>query len=220
MIHAFLGYDSREAIGFHVFVHSLLKRASAPVAIHALTDSGMPVGTNAFTFSRFLVPWLMGFEGHAVFMDASDMLMREDVAELDYLFDPAFAVQVVQHPNYSTRHKIKYIGTSMQCPNRDYSRKNWASVMLMNCAHPYWRLFTPETLDAMDRMSMLQFGGLKPHEIGALPPEWNRLVDEGHPVDDAKVLHFTAGIPAFHHYKDAPGAQWWHDALAEMMYVD
>ena len=219
MINLFCGYDSREAIGFHVFVHSVLTRASKPVAFHVLNEAGMPVGTNAFTYSRFLVPYLMGFKGHAIFADAADMVMLADVAELDALFDPTFVVQVVQHPNYSTRHKIKYVGTSMQCPNRDYARKNWASVMLMNCEHPYWRPITPEALATVAGLSLLQFGGLKPAEVGALPPQWNRLADEGHPVDDAKVLHFTAGLPCFPHYKDAPAAHRWRDEYAKMMEI-
>lgn len=219
MIDLFCGYDNREAIGCHVFMHSVLTRASKPVAFHVLNEAGMPVGTNAFTYSRFLVPWLMGFKGRAIFADAADMVMLADIAELDALFDPAFAVQVVQHPNYNTRHKIKYLGTGLQCPNRDYARKNWASVMLFNCEHPYWRPITPESLPTVAGLSLLQFGGLKPAEVGALPPEWNRLADEGHPTDDAKVLHWTAGIPGFPHYKDAPAAQRWHDEFAEMSYI-
>jgi hypothetical protein len=79
----FAGYDAREAIGFHVFVASVLERASVPVAVHALDDKGLPVGSNAFTFSRFLVPWLCGFQGRAIFADGSDMLMQADIAELD-----------------------------------------------------------------------------------------------------------------------------------------
>ncbi len=214
MIHLFCGYDRRETVGFHVFTHSVIERASRPVAIHALSARGMPVGTNEFTYSRFLVPFLRGFEGHAIFMDASDMLMLADLAELDALFDPAYAVQVVQHANYETRHKVKYQGTMMQCPNRDYARKNWASVMVFNCAHPHWQNFNPENLAAIAGLPLLQFAGGV--EVGELPPQWNRLADEGHPIDDAKVLHWTAGIPGFPHYHDAPGAALWHAARAEM----
>jgi hypothetical protein len=38
------------------------------------------------------VPRLMDYKGHAVFADASDMLMLGDLAELDALFDPTYAV--------------------------------------------------------------------------------------------------------------------------------
>lgn len=226
MIRLFCGYDDREAIGFHVFVASVLERASAPVAIHPLDSKGLPQGTNAFTYSRFLIPWLCAFEGHAIFADASDMLMLGDVAELDALFNPAMAVQVVQHPNYLTRHPTKYVGTQMECRNQDYARKNWASLMIVNCAHPYWRPLDPRTIGAVAGLSMLQFGGLRltdehkrPREVGSLPDEWNRLVDEGQPVEGAKLLHFTAGVPAFQHYANSPGADLWHAARERMLEV-
>lgn len=212
MIRIFCGFDAREAVGYHVFCASVVDHASAPVAFTPLNSRGLPQGSNEFTFSRFLVPWLCEFEGHALFMDASDMVMLGDVAELDALFDPAFAVQVVQHQNYKTRHAMKYLHTSMQCPNRDYARKNWASVMLMNCEHPYWRSLDHATLNNVAGLSLLQFGGLKPAEVGALPDEWNRIVDEGQPVEGAKVLHWTAGIPALKAYADAPGACHWFEA--------
>ena len=215
MIRLFCGYDEREAIGFHVFVHSVLENASQPVQIVPLAARGMPQGSNAFTYSRFLVPYLCDFKGHAIFMDASDMLMLGDVAELDALFDPRYAVQCVQHPTYKTRHPIKYRGTSMQCPNRDYARKNWASVMLLNCEHPYWHAIDPKSLELVASVALLKLGGLRadgkegPREIGALPDKWNRIVDEGQPVDGAAVLHYTAGIPAFHSYRDTSGAEHW-----------
>lgn len=219
MIHLFCGFDAREAIGFHVFVASVMERASVPVAIRPLDSKGLPQGTNAFTYSRFLVPWLCGFQGHAIYADASDMVMLADVAELDALFDPTFAVQVVQHPNYNTKHRQKYMGTSMQCPNRDYAKKNWSSVMLLNCEHSYWRPLDPQTLEKVAALSLLQFGGMKPAEIGSLPNEWNRLVDEGHPVEGAKLLHFTAGIPAFPHYANTPGAAHWFAERDRMMEI-
>jgi hypothetical protein len=143
VIELFCGYDRREAGGFHAFVSSVLDNASELVAIRPLGSKGLPEGTNAFTFSRFLIPSLMGFKGHAIFADACDMLMLGDVAELDKLFDPAKAVQCVKH-DYRTRHPIKYKGTEMECPNRDYPRKNWASLMIVNCEHPAWRGMTAE----------------------------------------------------------------------------
>lgn len=228
MINLFCGYDRREALGFHVFADSVIAHASKPVSIRALSDRGMPVGSNAFTFSRFLVPWLSGYLGHAIFCDASDMLCLDDIVDLDALFDDRFAVQVVKRPDYRTRHPIKYVGTSMQCPNRDYARKNWASVMLINCAHDYWRALTPDALEHCAGLSLLQFGGLRLvdddkrgllREVGELPGEWNRIVDEGDPVDGAKLMHWTAGIPAFPHYRESPGAAQWHAQRAGMSEV-
>lgn len=206
MIKIFCGFDEREALGYAVFCHSVIRRATQPVEFIPLSSMGLPEGTNAFTVSRFLVPWLCGFKGHAIFCDASDMLMQGDIAELDSLFNPDYAVQVVKHPDYRTRHKTKYRGTSMECPNSDYPRKNWASVMLINCEHPDWQFATPEYLEAAPLKWLLQFGFTD--EVGEVPPDWNRLVDEGQP--EGNIVHWTAGIPGFPAYADAPFAELWH----------
>lgn len=216
MIRLFCGYDAREAIGFHVFAHSVIRRASKPVAVHPLGQMWMPEGSNAFTLSRFLVPMMCGYEGHAIFADACDMLCLGDIAELDALFDPQYAAQVVKHKPYKTQHRTKYRGTAMECPNLNYERKNWASLMLVNCEHPAWRIFEPEKMPATD---LLTFRFLKDEEVGDLPPEWNRLVDEGQPGEDARIAHWTGGMPAFDYYHAAPAADLWHASRAEMNQV-
>jgi hypothetical protein len=211
VIKLFAGFDHREAIGFAVFSHSVITRATKPVSITPLAAMGLPQGSNAFTLSRFLVPWLCGFKGHAIFCDASDMLMLGDVAELDSLFDPQYAVQVVKHPDYKTKHRTKYRGTDMECPNTDYPRKNWMSVAIFNCEHWAWHGFTPEYLDrGADARVELQLANCLDEDVGELPDSWNRLVDEGQQVEGAKLLHWTAGIPGFEQYADAAGADLWN----------
>lgn len=216
MINLFCGYDPREAIGFHVFAHSVIKRASKPVNIIPLASMGLPQGSNNFTLSRFLAPYLRGFKGRAIFADACDMLMLGDVAELDAMFDPAYAVQVVKHPGYTSKHARKYIGTEMECEQSNYDRKNWASMMLINCSHSAWFAATPKMMSLADPIDMLQFRHFHAGEIGAIPPEWNVLVDEGQDDAEAKVLHWTAGIPTFKHYRNARRSKDWfaeHDEL-------
>jgi hypothetical protein len=209
----FCGYDERESVGFHVFVSSLLRRASGPVSIRPLGARGLLEGTNSFTLSRFLVPELMQYRGRAIFVDACDMLMQADIAELEALFDERYAVQVVKHPSYETRHPLKYRGTEMMTENRNYWRKNWASVMIINCAHPAWKRVAGALRQTKNALPWLQFDHMTADEIGGLPDHWNRLVDEGHAVENAKILHWTAGIPGFVDcYSDAPGAALWRAA--------
>lgn len=212
MIRMFCGYEQREALGFHVFAASVIAHASNLVSIVPLAEMGLPRGSNAFTRSRFLVPHLSDYVGRAIFADASDMLMAADVAELDALFDPRYAVQVVKHPNYQTRHPVKYRGTPLETVNMNYPRKNWASLMLVNCEHQAWRRMSPAGLAEFSTIptALLGFEWLPDGAIGELPNEWNRLVDEGQPVEGAKLLHWTAGIPGFEEYRDAPGAEAWH----------
>ncbi|MES2910622.1 MAG: glycosyltransferase [Pseudomonadota bacterium] len=214
MIRLFCGYDAREAVGFHTFAHSVISRASQPVSIVPMAGMGLPPGTNTFTLSRFLVPFMMGFQGHAIFADACDMLMLGDVAELDALFDPSKAVQVVQHQNYVSQHARKYVGTEMECEQSNYARKNWASLMLINCGHEAWReRYT--CLGHEPTIKHLQFDGFTSQEMGALPPEWNVLIDEGQDDAGAKVLHWTAGLPTFKHYQNARrSADWFNEYTA------
>ena len=219
MINLYAGHDPREEIGFHVFVSSVLEHATKPLAIHALSSRCMPVGSTSFTYSRFLGPWLQNYTGHAIFCDASDMLMLDDVATLDALFDDRYAVQVVKHAPYKTRHPIKFRGTSMQCPNRDYARKQWGSVMIMNAEHRFWRALTPETLASRAGIKLLQFDGLADEAIGALPDKWNRIVDEDQPVEGAALCHWTAGIACFPAYRDTPGADLWRAQYARMLEI-
>jgi lipopolysaccharide biosynthesis glycosyltransferase len=175
----------------------------------------MRQGTNQFTLSRFLAAYMMGYKGRAIFADAADMICLGDVAELwDKMQGITGAVGVVKH-QYKTKHRIKYQGTDMQSPNIDYDRKNWASLMLINCEHPAWQAITPKSIDTWAMLDLLQFKFLADSEIESIPNEWNRLVDEDQPIDNAKVMHWTAGIPAFKDYKDAPGADLWRQEWAK-----
>jgi hypothetical protein len=215
-INLFVGYDEREAAGFHVFASSVIRRASRPVRITPLASMGLPRGSNTFTLSRFLVPALSGFKGNAIFVDGCDMMCLGDIAELADLANPNFAVQVVKHPDYDSLHKRKYIGTEMECVQSNYSRKNWASVMAFNCAHSAWFGLTPQAIEMKSPMQLLQFQELLDKEIGELPPEWNVLVDEGQSMNGAKLLHWTAGLPSFRHYRNSRGSADWFDEFGKV----
>lgn len=219
MINLYAGFDSREEIGYHTFCSSVIHHSTEPVSIcpldlgmlSKLYKAGQSDGTNAFTYSRFLIPYLQGFKGMAIFADGCDMLLKADISELWAMRDPFKAVQIVQH-DYKTKHPRKYIGTIMEADNRDYPRKNWSSLMIINCAHYAWRDITPETVETMLGSDLHRFSFIQERFIGALPMEWNWLADEYGENPDAKLLHWTAGIPGFAHYTDAPHTEDWHDA--------
>jgi len=195
-----VGTDEREQVGLHVFCSSVWRHASVPVAITPISHKGLSDGTNAFTLSRFLVPFMRGYKGVAIWADGSDMLCRADIAELAALFDPFKAVQVVKH-DYQTRHPVKYLGQK----NYDYPRKNWSSLMIINCAHFGWRNIRPDSIADMPGTELHRFNFLKDEQIGELPKEWNYLVEEPNQATDAKIAHFTVGLPVWypqHRYAD------------------
>jgi lipopolysaccharide biosynthesis glycosyltransferase len=207
----FIGYDPREAVAYHTCANSIIRQASQPVAIVPLalnlfsdyTETHTD-GSNQFIYSRFLVPHLMGYTGHAIFMDG-DMIVRGDIVELWEQRSGYYDVQVVKH-DYKTRMKEKYLGAK----NEDYPRKNWSSVILWNCnSHPNRRL-TPEFVQKATGAELHRFTWIEDSRVGQLPPEWNWLPDEYGPNLDAKLLHYTLGTPCFHEFATTPQGDEWH----------
>jgi len=143
------------------------------------------------------------------------MLLRGDLADLWELFDPYAAVQVVKH-QYESKHPRKYVGTPMEAPNEHYPRKNWASLMLINCDHYAWRKLTPTYVETASKLELLTFSWLNEVLIGDLPKTWNWLCDEYGPSDRARLLHWTAGVPEFEQYRDAPHADEWLEMRANI----
>jgi hypothetical protein len=216
VLHIYFGHEDRLPAGTTVFVHSVLAHARDPLALIPLArgiGEPTPEGSNAFTLRRFLAPYYQQWRGWAVFVDGADMLCRTDLGQMLDEADPYLAVQVVKH-NYQTRHARKYRGSPMEADNPDYPRKNWASVMVINCAHYAWRLITPEHLTRANPMDLLQLKFIPDDRIGELDPRWNWLADEQGVNPDARILHWTAGIPGIPAYRGSPHADEWFAAHA------
>jgi hypothetical protein len=208
----YVGYDPRESAVFTVFNQSVIQHTSVPVAIcplhqKSLEFDGQQDGTNAFIYSRYLVPYLQNYEGWAIFCDG-DMILRDDLRNLWDLRDESKAVQVVKH-NYKTTEGRKYKGSPMESQNIDYPKKNWSSVVLFNCGHPSNKVLTREFVSEAGGAILHRFGWLQDEEVGELPPEWNHLVREMDPNPDAKLVHWTLGAPGFRHYmRDEHSWEW------------
>ena len=212
-IRVFVGYDPDEALTFSVCSHSIHRQASVPVSIQPVMLSQLrgyfsrhrdPLQSTEFSFSRFLVPALCGYKGWAIFMDG-DMILRADIAELWALRKEQFAVQVVMHDDSCAPHApgTKFLGRT-QTP---YQRKNWSSVMLMNCAK--CGALTRKYVDYASGLELHQFKWLWDSEIGSLPKEWNHLVGVNAPNPEAKLVHYTLGLPFFHGYNECEYAKEW-----------
>lgn len=217
MIRIFVGYDEREPAAYHAFCESVVQHASQPVsftplarrAVGHLVD-GRRDGSNAFTYSRFLVPLLCDFSGWALYADG-DMVCLADVAELWAMRDPWRSVQVVKH-DYRTRHPVKYLGAE----NKDYPGKNWSSLVLWNCGSYLNRCLTEDVVAGQSGEFLHRFAWLLPERIGVLPKEWNWLVDEYPHNDAAKILHYTVGTPCFDEFVACDHAAEWHAAQRAM----
>jgi len=210
-IPVFVGYDPREAIAYHVCANSIIRNASAPVAIipvalNLFTDYKETHGDNSnhFVYTRFLVPYLMDFKGRAIFIDG-DMVVRGDIIELYESLKTAHDVAVVKH-DYKTRMPVKYMGA----PNEDYPRKNWSSVIVWDCQSYPNRRLTPDFVQKQPGSFLHRFSWIDDDRIQALPMEWNWLPDELGENTEAKLLHYTLGTPCFHEFADTTQAAEWH----------
>lgn len=227
-----IGFDPRERDAFEVAVASIRQHASEPIDIMAvdlrvLQDRGVyqrpmerrdgrlfdlisdaPMSTE-FAISRFFVPllatrWCEEPWEWALFMDC-DVMLRADPAELFALADPQKAVQCVHH-RQEAGASIKMDGQLQTF----YARKNWSSVLLWNLNHPGNRTLTPEKLNTWTGRALHGFNWLPDEFVGELPAQWNHLVGIDEPDPEAKLVHFTLGIPRMAGYQTCEhSGEWW-----------
>ena len=224
MIRVFIGFDPRETVAFHVLSQSIHDRASEPVSITPIMLSQLdglmtrernPLQSTDFSFSRFLTPYLCDFEGWAVFMDC-DMLVLDDIAKLWALRDDAYAVQVVKH-DHVPEEEVKFLGATQT----KYEKKNWSSVMLLNCAK--CQALTPDYVNTASGLQLHRFQWLDSDDlIGEIPHRWNHLVayDKTVPSGDVSNLHYTIGGPYFEEFKTTDYADEWFDEKDRMLRCD
>ncbi len=224
VIRIFIGFDHRETVAYHVLAHSILARASLPTMItpimlpqltHLFTRERNTLQSTEFAFTRFLTPYLCNYEGWAIFMDC-DMLVIDDIAKLWALRDERYAVQVVKH-DYEPKTGAKFLGQTQT----KYEKKNWSSVMLMNCGA--CKALTPEYVNTASGLELHRFQWLGDEsKIGALPLRWNYLVTEYDPVPANTIsnLHYTLGGPYFKGYEDCDFADKWFKEYYAMIYAD
>jgi hypothetical protein len=191
MLRVFIGYDPRQPLAYNVLQHSIFKNSSEPVSITALKLDQLPVkrrGLTEFTFSRFLVPYMCGFRGKALFLDA-DMLVTGDIAELFAIPDWASPVMV----------------------NKKQDKFEWASAMLFNCDR--CTELTPQFV-ANEKNALFDFAWTQ--KIGEFPPEWNHAVGYADPDVETKLYHYTQGIPCWAETRGVEDKPW-VDAFKDMV---
>jgi lipopolysaccharide biosynthesis glycosyltransferase len=217
-IRIFVGLDNNaEPIAYHAFCQSVIERSTIPVSFTPLAINTLQGyeethtdGSNAFIYSRFLVPSLCGYEGVAMFFDG-DMIVNDDIAKLLALYDDTKAVQVVKH-DYQTKASIKYLGAK----NENYPRKNWSSVIIFNCAKN--KDLTPEMVMTSTGSFLHRFSWLNDDDIGELPKEWNWLATEYALNPNAKLVHYTLGTPCFEDYQECDYSDDWWDVYHSLIY--
>jgi lipopolysaccharide biosynthesis glycosyltransferase len=220
VIRIFIGYDEKEAIAYHVLVHSLISRSSRPLQVTPIALANLknemwrernPLQSTDFSFSRFLTPYLSNYQGWSLFMDC-DILALDDVAKLWDLRDDRWSVMCVKHDHRPTE-ETKFLGTVQT----KYEKKNWSSVMLFNNAK--CTALTPEYVNTATGLDLHRFKWLASDDlIGEIPPRWNHLVGYSKAGRDGiSMLHYTEGGPYFDDYKNTEFADLWFQERDRML---
>lgn len=210
----FIGYDSRQDTAYEVCKYSLELNSSIELDIIPIKQKNLReqkiyyrevdiLASTEFSITRFLVPFLCDFKGPALFCDC-DFLFTIDIKNLIDLYDPKYAVQVVQH-EYEPDNQIKM----EHIVQTTYNRKNWSSLILYNCGHEANSKLTIDTVNQSDSLYLHQFKWLTDNEVGKLDHRWNHLVGV-YDNTDFFALHFTNGGPWLENYKDCQYAKIWN----------
>lgn len=187
----FIGFDHRQCVSYTALHTSIITQSTEPCSITPLVLHQLPlkrVGLTPFTFSRFLVPYLCDYKGWALFLDI-DMILLDDITKLFSVADEEKAVLV----------------------SKNEKKFEWASAILFNCGHEANKILKPEYIEQANGLHQIKW--LDENLIGDIPPEWNHLVGYDQPRTDAKLIHFTQGVPVF---KETAGCEYsgeWNDIM-------
>lgn len=174
MIRAYIGTEEAQWLPTVVLKHSAEKRTKARIEFHDLKDIPVKLNLKTFTgfsFYRYAIPELCGYEGRALYLDA-DIVVLSDLEELfnkDMVGKGALA--------------------------RPMPPVSWyTSVMLLDCAKlTSWKIHDWATLINADVASY--YGtmagdptGLNYRDFGPLEEYWNHL---DHFDATTKIIHYT-----------------------------
>jgi hypothetical protein len=180
-VRVYVAATEAQMLAVRVLEYSIRKHASLTVQVNPLHLSGIEIPTPAkpenrprtpFSFQRFLIPALTGYQGRAIYLD-SDMQVFQDIRRLWNVSMEDADVLAVQEPG-STGRRPQF------------------SVMLLNCASLHW--------DIEEIVRSLNEGGLTYERLmydmvvaskirATMDPAWNSL-ERYHP-EQTCLLHYT-----------------------------
>lgn len=190
-IRVFVGADRSQALAVPVLEHSIKRHTAAQVEVIPMLDLPVPRPRDprngqrtGFSFSRFCIPALAGYQGKAIYLDA-DMLVFGDILELWSL--PMDGAKVL------IQKEVKFGDLTTNKQGAPRKRINQSAVMVLDCARLDWSiekivadmdsgLYNYEQL--MYEMCVLDAADIR----FSVPFEWNSLE---HYDSTTRLLHYT-----------------------------
>lgn len=179
-VRVFVACTLAERLPMRVLEFSIRETSSLPVEVAAIGAFDRPIPRPAelrnqprtpFSFQRFLIPELCGYQGRGIYLDA-DMQVFTDIAAL------------WNHPMEGADLLAVSEGNS--------GRRGQFSVMLLDCARLRWRV--EEIVDGLDQgrysyEQLMQEMCVAPRVGRVLAPQWNSL--EKYEPGVTCLLHYT-----------------------------
>ncbi|MEO5861664.1 MAG: glycosyltransferase [Burkholderiales bacterium] len=191
LIRVYIGSDRSQALAVSVLAHSIKRHTAAQIEVIPMLDLPVPTPKDprngqrtGFSYSRFCIPKLAGYQGKAIYLDP-DMLVFRDILELwEIPFDGAKVV---------IQQEVKFENESTQKLGAPQKRKKQCAVMLLDCANLKWDI--EEIVAEMDAerydydQLMHEMCILDESEIKfGVPFEWNSLE---HYDSETRLIHYT-----------------------------
>lgn len=145
--------------------------------------------STAFTYSRFLIPYLENYEGFSLFVD-NDFIFTKNLLTMFYYLNPEDAVACIKYPHYD--HDVTKFDGEI---NIDYPCKLWSSMMFFNNGHEDCKKLTPEVVNTWTGKQLHQFEWTD--AISEIPQKYIFVEGYDNPEEkwDYTGIHYTRGGP-------------------------
>ena len=188
VIRVFIGFDPRQSIAFQVCSQSVWEHASMPVSITRLDLRNLPIRKMGLTQFTYSRFLVPYLSGFTGYslFLDSDILVRYDIGAM---------------PEPGGESNVSMV--------MGEKRFEWPSVMLFNNA-----LCTHMTPEYVQNEKCFDFAWAR--NPTALQSEWNHLVGYDKPNPEAKIVHFTRGVPVWKETAGCEFSQEWINTCKRM----
>lgn len=181
-VRVFVGAEPEQELAVAVLADSIQRHSSLAVAVCSLAEADIVIpmpraesnrGKTPFSFQRFVIPQLCGFEGRAIYVD-SDMQVFKDIRGLWDTGEEDYDLLTVQ-------------------PRPDTHRPPQNSVLVLNCGALKWEI--NDIVDCLDRGDLTYAKLMQDMVVNNQPPKrsvpdvWNSL--EHYVPDETALIHYT-----------------------------
>ena len=196
-LRVFVGADESQLVPAAVLEYTIRKHTDRRVEFTTMRDLPVPMPRDpkkrprtGFSFYRFMIPQLAGYEGRAVYLDC-DMQVFADLAELWAIPFDEQTVLCTYQPEPPERWK----------GNKNFKPGRHLAVMMLDCSRLQW-----DVHDVVRGLDEDRYGYTELMSDLAIVPE--EQIEERIPVEWNSLEHYEPGKTKLVHYTQVPTQPW------------